>query len=151
MYSGLTEAIALIGAVTGVAGTVLGIVNYLRDKPKIVVNLQWDCASLNSPRYDPKKLWGIASVSNVGRRPIYIRVANLELPRGYNDTHLVINEGIAGTKLTEGDAPATYVICQDGMEKYKKDWNHIRAAVFDTAGKAYRSKTTKGRPPSWAR
>ena len=151
MYSGVTEAIALIGAVTGVTGTVLGIVNHLRDRAKIVVHLQWDRVCPNNPRYDPKKLWGIVNVSNVGRRPIYIRVANLELPRGYDVTHLVINEGIAGTKLAEGEAPAVYVVSQEGMDKYKKDWNLIRAAVYDTAGKVYRSKITTGKPPTWAR
>jgi hypothetical protein len=151
MYSGLTEAVALIGAVTGIAGMVLGIVNYLRDRAKIVVNLQWDLASLDNPRYDRNKLWGIVSVSNVGRRPIYIRLVNLELPKGYKHTNLLINEGMAGTKLAEGDAPAIYVVTQDGLEKYKKDWNRIRAAVYDTAGKTYRSKVKRTEPPSWAR
>jgi hypothetical protein len=148
----LAALLALIGALSGVSGLVLGIVNYLRDRFKLVITLKWDMAVTDNARYDTSKKWGIVSAANVGRRPVYIRVANLELPKGYEETHLVLNEGIRGIKLAEGDAPVIFVASQEGMEKYKKDWRRIRAAVYDTAGKVYRSKRLgELDQPSWSR
>jgi hypothetical protein len=47
------------------------------------------------------------------------------------------HEGIKGMKLIEGNAPAIFLVPQDGMEKYKEDWHRIRAAGVDTAGKVH--------------
>lgn len=41
----LSEAVSVIGLVAGVAGFVFGVLNYLRDRHKIVVALQWDLAA----------------------------------------------------------------------------------------------------------
>src|ERR1700687_4513119 len=93
---GLTEITALTGAVVGVTALVLSITNYLRDTPKVIVGLFWDMSITDNPRYDRSKLWGLVVVSNVGRRPIYIRIANIKLPKGHKHSHLVLSEGIAG-------------------------------------------------------
>ncbi len=55
-----------------------------------------------------------------------------------------------GQKLGKGDALVDYMVSQDGMEKYKNDWQKIRAVVFDTAGKTYYSSVDKPKQPSWA-
>jgi hypothetical protein len=91
-------------------------------------------------------------VANVGRRPVYIRVANLQLPKGYKHTNLLITDGIAGKRLAEGDAPVHFTVSQDGLQEYAKDWRKIRAIVYDSAGKEYLSsrKPNKNHPPSWA-
>lgn len=153
MQIGLTQVTALVGAFTGIAALVLSITNYLRDNPKVTVTLLWDMSVTDNPRYDRNKQWGIVTVANVGRRPIYLRIANLKLPKGYTNSHLVLSEGIAGKRLAEGDAPAMFIISQDGMEEYAKDWQKIRAAIYDSAGREYLSpkKTSNDSTPSWAK
>jgi hypothetical protein len=149
----ITRLTALTGAFTGIAALVLSITNYLRDNPKLKVTLLWDMSVMDNPRYDRTKLWGLVTVANVGRRPTYIRVANLKLPKGYEHSHLVLGEGIAGTRLAEGDAPTMFVVAQDGLAEYAKDWRRIRAAVYDSAGREYLSprKPSKDFAPSWAK
>jgi len=150
---GVTEITALTGAFTGIAALVLSITNYLRDSPKIKVALLWDMSVTDNPRYDRNKRWGLVTVANVGRRPIYVRIANLKLPKGYKKSHFVLSEGIAGSRLAEGDVPATFMVSQDGLEEYAKDWREIRAAIYDSAGREYLSprKPRKDCVPSWAK
>jgi hypothetical protein len=147
----LTDITALTGAVVAVAALVLSIINYRRENPRVVVKLFWDWGVTDNPRYDPKKLWGFVEVSNVGRRPIYIRNASLKLPKGYEHTHELLLDSVQGQRLAEGDPPAQFMMSQDGMQKYAKDWRRIRAVVYDTAGRRYVSKRLdKGKRPSWA-
>ena len=150
---GVTDITALTGALTGIAALVLSITNYLRDRPKIRVTLLWDMSITPNPLFDSKKKWGLVAVANVGRRPIYVRIANLKLPKGYKNSHLVLNDGIAGKCLAEGDAPASFTINQEGLQEYAKDWHKIRAAIYDSAGREYLSprKPSKNSPPSWAK
>lgn len=152
MSVGTTEVTALVGAVIGTAGFVLGIVNYLRDRPEVRVTLDWDMAVTDNPRYDPNKRWCVVTAANVGRRPIYISRASLKLPKGYDRRYLLIYAGLVGQRLAEGDPPASYVVGQDGLEQYGKDWPKIRAVVFDTAAKEYRSpRPDRSKPPSWGK
>ena len=65
----------------GTAGLVLGILNYLRDRPNVAVTLQWDMSVTENPVIDPRKKWGVISVTSVGRRPVYIVSVALELPK----------------------------------------------------------------------
>ncbi len=147
---GLTQVAALLGVVVGTAGLVLGILNYLRDRPHVVVRLQWDMAVTNKPLYDANKLWGMVTVANLGRRAIYLSHASLKLPKGHKWSFLTIVAAIQGQKLGEGDPPATYIVSQEGLEKYKNDWKKIRAVVFDSAGKKYTSDFDASKRPSWA-
>ncbi len=152
-HAGVTQITALIGAFTGIVALVLSITNYLRDNPKVTVKLLWDMSVTDNPRYDRNKLWGMVTVANVCRRPIYVRIANLKLPKGHRHSHLVLSEGIAGNRLSEGDAPAIFIVSQDGMEEYAKDWRKIRAAIYGSAGREYLSpkKTSRDSAPSWAK
>jgi len=150
---GVTQVTALVGAFTGISALVLSITNYLRDNPKVKVTLLWDMSITDNPRYDRNKKWGVVSVANLGRRPIHVRIANLKLPKGHRNSHLVLSDGIAGQRLAEGDAPAIFILSQDGMQEYAKDWRKIRAAIYDSAGREYLSpkKKSTDSAPSWAR
>ncbi|HRH75044.1 hypothetical protein [Zoogloea sp.] len=116
----LNEAVSVIGLVAGVAGFVLGVLNYLRDRHKIVVSLQWDLAATPGSGYDANKPWGLITVTNVGRRASYVSHVALQLPKGYEHSHLLIMGGIAGKKLTEGDPSEVFVVEQAGMEQYAR-------------------------------
>ena len=56
----------------------------------------------------------------------------LNFPKDTDYDHLVIKEAIRGERLAEGAPPVTYIVTQDGLEEYRKDWRKMRAVVFDT-------------------
>ena len=147
----LSEAVSVVGLVFGVSGFVLGVLNYLRDRHKVVVSLQWDLDVTEGSGYDHTKKWGLIRVTNVGRRPTYVSHVALKLPKGYDHSHLVIMGGIVGKKLTEGDPSEAYVVEQAGMEQYAKDWKNIVAQVNDSTGETWYSEKLKtNQMPSWA-
>src|SRR5271157_3620592 len=89
----LTTITAILAVVLGSASLVLGICNYLRDRPRICVYLQWNMelrdASLRLVEGD-KGQHGIITVTNEGRRPCFISHACLILPKSYeNRLHLL--------------------------------------------------------------
>jgi hypothetical protein len=105
---------------------------------------------MNSTLHDPTKLWGTVTVTNHGRRPIYITSVSLALPRHLSDEKLLLVESLKGQRLGEGDAPATFVIDQANMQKERAPhWKKIRPVVHDSAGKKYTGPRVKERP-SWA-
>lgn len=143
----LTQILALLGAITGIIGCVLGVLNYLRDRAKIIVHLVWDMKPFGHTNFDMNKLYGCITVTNVGRRSVFISHVAIKFPK--KNEYGLIFEGLAGEKLVEGDPPKRYPVEQDGLEEYSKDWRKIRAQVTDSAGKLYYSKTTS-KCPSWA-
>jgi hypothetical protein len=147
----LGEFISAIGLCFGLAGFVLGVLNYLRDRHKIDITLQWDLDVTPRSGYDHTQRWGAIRVTNVGRRPSYISHVALKLPKGYDHSHLVIMGGISGKKLSEGDPTEVFVVTQEGMAAYAKDWRRVIAQVNDSAGKTWYSKAPKAnQKPSWA-
>ena len=129
---------------------------YFRDRPKLIITVRWDLRVTDNPTYDSSKPWGIVRVTNMGRRPSYLAVVALHIPRafrtpgGFEHTHLVLARSMEGRRLTERDAPAGFVVDQDMMMvKYSEAWQEIRAVAEDSTGKAYKSNTVSERP-SWA-
>jgi len=146
----LQEAAALTGVVLGTFGSVLGVLNYLRDRSKVTVTLQWDMAVTDNPTYDPKKKWGLVKVANVGRRPVYVSHASLRLPRGSKHQVLLLSDSVAGARLAEGDPPKAYVVDQTRLGDYTQEWKKVYAEISDTTGKSWRSKYQKWQTrPSW--
>jgi len=147
----LNDAATLVGLVFGSIGLAIGVMNYLRDNPKITVELQWDMTPFNLPEFDPNELVGVIRITNTGRRPAYVSHVALKLPKGYEGTHLVISEGLQGQKLSEGDPPLTFPSRQNELHQYAKDWRKLRAQVSDSTGKVwYSPRTWISKKPSWA-
>lgn len=151
----VTDLIAILGLISGVAGTVLGVLNFLRDRAAVEVSLQWDMAVTPSTGLDARKLWAVITVTNVGRRPIFVSHAAIRLPKravkagGYS--HLVANDGVVGKTLTEGAPSERYVITQDGMQEHAAYWRDMVAQVSDSTGRVWKSRRLrKDRIPSWA-
>lgn len=151
----LTELVALLGLISGVTGTVLGVFNFLRDRATVEVSLQWDMSVTPGTELDPHKLWGVITVTNVGRRPIFVSHAAIRLPKravkagGYS--HLVVHGGIVGKSLTEGSPSERYVVTQDGLHKYAAYWRDLVAQVNDSTGRVWRSSRLRSdQVPSWA-
>ena len=148
----LNDLGTLVGVVAGTAGLVLGMLNYLRDRSRVMVNLQWDMKVMNAPGYDPTKLWGVIRVTNTGRRPAYVSHVVIKLPKGYKSSRLLVKEGLQGQKLDEGAPPLPFLVNQEGLEEYAKDWKKLRAQVSDSTGKVWTSpRKGRGEPPSWAK
>ena len=146
----LNDAGTLIGIVVGTAALTLGILNYLRDNIKISVELQWDMKPFNLPQFDENELIGVIRVTNIGRRTTYVSHVAIKLPKGYDDTHLIMYESLQGKKLSEGDEPLIFPFKQPGLEKYKKKWKEVRAQISDSTGTVwYSPRVWRGKPPSW--
>src|SRR5437867_336059 len=106
----LTDITATLGAVFGTSGLVLGILNYLRDRPKVKVLLQWNMLVLPSDRE-----CALVTVTNVGRRPVFISHVCLVMPKHYGGNVLLLRDSIEGRKLSEGDPPANFMFPYDRL------------------------------------
>lgn len=140
---------ALVGAVTGPAAFVLSLLNYFRDKPKVIVSLEWDRCLIGGVNEDKK--FGVVTVANVGRRPIFISHAHLRFP---GSTVLgLLTDGLEGAKLLEGDPPKNYLMDQatsPTLGKCAAEWWKVRACVQDHTGKSWFSSLVR-RKPEWGK
>jgi hypothetical protein len=136
----LTGVTAILGVVFGIAGFVLGVLNYLRDRPKIKINLQWKMQIVGPGLSQNEPECGLITVTNTGRRPIYTSHVCLILPKTYKSQVALLLDSVSGQKLSEGDQPARFIIQHDIQNKYTKDLKRIRAQVSDSTGQVYTSK-----------
>jgi hypothetical protein len=111
----------------------LSIMAFRRDRPQLKVTLQWDMAMVG----DPDKRIGLVRVTNTGRRPAYLGIVALQLPKGFRYDHLALMDSVRGKKLEEGGEPAVYQVTYNGMDQYKQVWSKIRAMAEDSSGKKY--------------
>lgn len=144
----LLDFITVAGPIFGLVGFILGVLNFLRDRHEVEVSLQWDMNATPNSGYEHTKKWGVITITNVGRRPIYVSHVAIKLPRGLDNNYLLISEGLVGKKLLEGDPSAVYVVSQDGLNKYSTGWAGMTAQVTDSSGKVWRSKNI-AKKPSW--
>jgi len=143
----ISEAVGFGGFLLGTAGTVLGVMNFLRDQGKLVVRLQWDMVITGEP--DDKRV-GCITVTNTGRRAIFMSHVALRLPKGGEHSHFLIRDELNGQKLSEGDPPAVFPVDQEGLELYASQWQKVLAQVSDSTGKEWLSKKVSV-IPSWAK
>lgn len=143
----ITELTAVLGLVFGLVGTTIGVSNYLRDKAKVIVSLQWDMAMTGE---DENKKFGCITATNIGRRAIFISHVALRLPKGGEVSHFLIQGGLKGQKLSEGDPPAVFPVEQAGLEEFAREWQYVVAQVSDSTGKVWCSKKVKEQP-SWSK
>ncbi len=143
----ISEAVSFAGFLLGTVGTVLGVLNFFRDRGRLVVRLQWDIAVTGEPE---EKRVGCITVTNTGRRAIFMSHVALRLPKGAEYSHFLIRDGLEGQKLSEGDKPAVFTVDQGGLEPYANEWQKVRAQVNDSTGKEWLSKQMTV-IPSWAK
>lgn len=141
-----TQMAALIGAVTGPLGLLISVLTYLRDRPRLWVSMAADMRIHNSEKYDPEKVFLVATVSNVGRRPEYVELVALLHPDGQcgmvNDVFFNPNE------VQEGKPPAKYLVEQDLITGLEQQWPGILALVRTSSGRQYRSRFLHSPPRS---
>lgn len=137
----LTGVTAVLGAVFGTAGVVLGLMNYLRDRPRIKIFLQWNMQMIPASKAEAN--CGMVTVTNTGRRTVYISHVCLVLPKTHKNRVLLLMDSVPGKKLSEGDPPAVFIIKQDIQNEYSQELKRIRAQVQDSTGQIYSSKYSK--------
>lgn len=143
----IAELTGLLGLIFGLIGTSIGVFNFWRDKGRLVVRLQWDMAITGESE---EKRVGCITVTNSGRRAIFMSHVALLLPKGGEYSQFLIRDGLKGQKLSEGDPPAVFPVDQEGLEQYANDWRNIRAQVSDSTGKEWFSKKVSV-APAWAK
>ena len=148
----LNDVATVAAIICGVAALVLGLCNYFRDSPKVCVKLTWDMTEYAAGSANQKgKNTGLIVVTNVGRRPVYLSHAALRLPAGYDNSHLLLKEGLFGKKVAEGDPPFHFQVDQEQAKPYASKWRDVRAEITDSTGRVWVSKTLNRKPvPSWA-
>lgn len=143
----IAETTGLLGLIFGLIGTTIGVFNYLRDQGRLVVLLQWDMAMTGE---DAAKRFGCITVTNTGRRAIFMSHVALRLPKGEEISHFLIRDGLKGQRISEGDPPVVFPVEQDDLETYAGKWQEILAQVSDSTGKEWLSKKVQA-IPSWAK
>lgn len=143
----LRDATALSGALLGAAGFTVGVANYIRDRPRLRVTLQFDMEGYSSLTNRGPLV--VVSVANTGRRPIYVSHVGLrpasrwKQPPKYKT--LFVWGSQEGRRLQEGDPPWTVPGDQDEtVASYARRCRRVRAFVIDSAGRVYRSSPQQG-------
>ncbi|MGA2788216.1 MAG: PDZ domain-containing protein [Verrucomicrobiota bacterium] len=104
----LTYITAIVGVILGSGSLALGIFNYLRDRPKIRIHLQWNMQMVGGSFSQNEAQCGLITVTNTGRRPIYISHVCLILPKSYKNRLLLLVDSVPGRKLAEGVTMSRY-------------------------------------------
>jgi hypothetical protein len=132
-----------IGIIFGISGLVLGIMNYLRDNPKVSISLQWDMKISSNVPVEKDKLYGVICITNIGRRPIFVSHVSICIP---SNKELLITNSIFVEKLSEGDSRKIYPVQQEGLEEFCEFWDKMYAVVRDSSGKKYFSSRCINKP-----
>jgi hypothetical protein len=147
----VTLTTAIVSIVVAAVSLTISTLNYLRDKPKVKVSLQWDMVVTRGRNTDPRKRVGCVVVTNLGRRPVFIHSVWLKLPKAVDPPLFLIAQSMSGIKLGEGDAARPYEVNQELLKQYALHWRKLRAMAVDSAGKEYYSKPAVSKVPSWVK
>lgn len=128
--------------VTGLSALILSWSNYIKDRPKISVELKRrEMKASEPPKLIEEAL--VIAISNSGRRPVYITQVGLELSPsevGFNRC-LLVSDSTKGKKLGEGDSPLIFILPKRTLKPLSDIMENSRAIAFDDRGKKYVSNT----------
>ena len=143
---------ALVAALVGILGLLLAWITLRRDRAKVVVDLDWDTGKhYVGMRSNVKETWGTITVTNRGRRAIFVRSVGLKYPDDEKVYNLLPQQDQDGVKLEEGDKPIVIKIPQNKqLQRYSANWKEIYAVADTASGRRYRSTYFPAKRPSWA-
>jgi hypothetical protein len=128
----------LIGVVTGTAALSLSILNFLRDRAALHVDVRLNMLVKNQNQYDETKDHAVITVTNIGRRPAFISIVGLLFPDG---TNCILSDIFYNPKQAkEGEAPCQFLCEQDMLENFNSIWPGVFCFVRTSTGQQYRSK-----------
>ncbi len=125
----VTQVVAQIGAFTGAAALVLGIMNYWRDRGSLKVELAENVIITGMPAYPQHRRWGVVYVANRGRRPIWFSSVSLILSTG--EQAFLFDSRPA--KLDEGSEPARAVFDKSDLDE--RGFRILCARATDSLGR----------------
>jgi hypothetical protein len=164
-----------LAEILGVAGFVLGVFNYLRDRAVVKVSVTFDMEEFPAVEGRAPRKYGLVSVVNAGRRPVYVSVVALSMPfegpavlkavaspfwrftprvarRLFPVRYNILARSLEGQKLSEGDRPYGQTfseITHRALEPHANRWNEIRAVAELSTGRQVFSRPA-AKMPSWA-
>jgi hypothetical protein len=145
------EIISIFAITISIISLIVSVLNYRRDNYKVYVSLDWDAGKYYvGMQSNVKETWGTITVTNRGRRAVYIKSVGIKYPDDERVFNLLGQDKLEGEKLSEADPPIIIKIPQDGiLKKYSKDWLKLYAVAYDIKGKEYKSEKSWN-TPSWA-
>jgi hypothetical protein len=142
----LPNFLAVLGGITGPLGFVISLLVFYRDRPRIVVDVSWNMVAM-PPRPDYPESFASVTVSNIGRRSIY--VSHITGEEDGNRVHMLIPASVPGKILSEGSAPWSVIVDEAQFKSQQPPWWNLRFYVCDTAGRRYYSRWPE-KAPDWA-
>jgi hypothetical protein len=128
----LTPTIAIVGAVTGISGLVVSLLNYRRDRAKIVLGVSFNMSAPTGGAIM------IVTATNVGRRQTHVSHVGLYHTRfwrfGSRKPNVLIPMSVRGEILPEGAKPWHHPMEQRGeaFANLVRGGGYVRA--FASAG-----------------
>jgi hypothetical protein len=133
-----TNWVAIIGAITGVTGLILSLLNYYRDRARIKIFFKtgWKFIGAVTP-YKNNTPYDCITVINKGRRPVKIQTASARIKNTDKGNHIIISDSWAvfKNKLLNEENPKVEFFYESSLKKH----NDIYCInVSDEAGRNYR-------------
>lgn len=133
-----TNWVAIIGAVTGITGLLLSLLNYYRDRAKIKINFKtgWRFIGPVAP-YKNNVLYDCITVINVGRRSIKIEKAGACVKKTEKGNQIIISDSMMQFKnriLTE-ENPSVDFYYESSVKSHDDIYYFV---IYDGKGKKYR-------------
>ncbi|OGD63523.1 hypothetical protein A3A71_03670 [Candidatus Berkelbacteria bacterium RIFCSPLOWO2_01_FULL_50_28] len=136
-----SSVVALVGAITGISGVVLGLIGLFRDRAriKVVYKSEWEIIG-SHPHYKNNTIYSEVRVINKGRRPVTVQklAARVRHDKGWiiifdpywlNNTNRLLNEenttsNIYWIKDLFDPKDIYYFIVEDTAGRKYKKWLH---------------------------
>jgi hypothetical protein len=137
-FDPIVRITAILGAVFGFAGFTISLLNFVRDRAKVSVELGYNWSNGDENLV-------LVTITNRGRRPIYVSHAALRIPLGFRKgyRYLIIQDWVQGKRLNEGDPPFSVtasheIIGVDQRDVILRRWRRVKAqATLSTGELAY--------------
>jgi hypothetical protein len=137
----LTTITSILGLVTGVTALIVSWSNYMKDRPKVIIDLKLkEIKDAHHPTVFEEAL--VITITNNGRRPVYITQVGLQLTKsnlGY-DRCLLVSDSTKGGRIEEGGPPIIHTLSKKDLEPLSSIMQDSRVIALDSRGKKYISQ-----------
>ena len=142
----ISDALSIVGGITGPLGFVIALLVYFRDRPRVSVSVTWDMIAVPRTTGYPERFASVAVV-NLGRRPAYI--SHVTAWQKGSRKAMLLPATVPGQILAEGSPPYSTVVDEKPFKDDGVSWWLLRFSVSGAGGKYYYSPWLE-RPPKWA-
>jgi len=127
------NVIAIYGALTGTIALLIHYFTYLRDRADIHITIQRKRRIINTPQYDPNKLYTCINVANRGRRTVIItKVAYIYMTKRGG---AILSDSMIYGSRELGEGKSADLLMEDDDKEFRQI---AYFSAFDATGKEYR-------------